>query len=162
MTAKFSNPRCGPRINVQARLVSSIRRCGGDGGIIWFPWQPGPEDDTDRPVIVSLTEFTAYSLWSFPDIVRRGTQLQLGWYGLPGAVRVHLWADPLTHRAGSVSVWADRRSLYRWVQLPLHRTIMHRYRTRGTVRSTLWESESPDRNSILVEAKRRVVSGEIS
>jgi hypothetical protein len=66
------------------------------------------------------------------------------------------------HRAGSVSVWADRRSLYRWVQLPLHRTIMHRYRMRGTVRSTLWESESPDRNSILVEAKRRVVSGEIS
>ena len=39
---------------------------------------------------------------------------------------------------------------------------MRRYRTRGTVRSTLWESESPDRNSILVEAKRRVAGGEFS
>lgn len=156
------HPRRGPRINVQARLISSIRRCDGNGCIIGFPWQPGPEDDTDRPVIVSLTEFKAYSFWSFPDIVRRGAQLQRGWYGLPGAVRVHLWADPLTRRTGSVSVWTDRRSLYRWVQLPLHRTIMHRYRTRGTLRSTLWESESPDRNSILVQAKRRIASGEFS
>jgi len=147
---------------VPEALISSIRGCAGSGGPIWFPWQPGPEEDTDRPVLVSLTEFTMHSLRSLPGIARRGTQLQLGWYGLPGAVGVQLWADPLTRRTGSVSVWTDRRSLYRWVQLPLHQAIMRRYRTRGTVRSTLWEIETPNRSSILLQAKQRLASGDFS
>jgi hypothetical protein len=50
----------------------------------------------------------------------------------------------------------------RWVQLPLHHAIMRRYRTRGTILSTLWESETPDRSAILLDAERRLAGDDFS
>jgi hypothetical protein len=126
--------------------------CGG----IWFPWEPGPEDGTDGPVVVSFTEFTMHSISALPGIVRSGARLRLGWYGLPGAVGLYLWADPFGRRTGSVSVWTDRRALARWVRLPLHRKIMSRYRSRGTVRSAVWENERLDLGAIRGRAKRMI------
>jgi hypothetical protein len=57
-----------------------------------------------RTVIVSLTDYRVYSLRSLPGIARAGTRWSLGWYGLPGAVGLFLWADPVHRRTGSVSV----------------------------------------------------------
>jgi hypothetical protein len=125
---------------------------------IWFPWEPGPEHGTDGPVVVSFTEFTVHSISALPGIVRSGARLRLGWYGLPGAVGLYLWADPFGRRTGSVSVWTDRRSLVRWVRLPLHRKIISRYRTRGSVRSAMWESERLDLGAVRGQAKR-VIAG---
>jgi hypothetical protein len=121
---------------------------------VWFRWQPGPEAATDGPVVVSLTAFTAHSLWSLPGIARRGRRLGLGWYAVPGAVGVHLWMDPLRRKAGSLSVWTDLRAMRRWVGLPLHVATMRRYRTRGSVSSTTWHGEGFDREAVLAEATR--------
>ncbi|MGH3587959.1 MAG: hypothetical protein ACRDQ0_16750 [Pseudonocardia sp.] len=120
----------------------------------WSRWQVGPERDTGGPVIVSVTDFTAHSPLSLPGIARAGVRLGMGWYGLPGAVGLYLWTDPLRRRTGSVSVWTDKRSMRRWVGLPLHVEIMRRYRTRGALRSHLWERDVLDRRAIRAEANR--------
>jgi hypothetical protein len=119
---------------------------------LWLPWIPGPAADTDGPVLVSLTDYTMDSLRSLPGIVRRGRRLGLGWYGLPGAVGMYLWADPLRRRTGSLSVWTDSDAMYRWVGLPLHVETMRRYRTRGSLRSVTWRPEQLDRSAILARA----------
>ena len=121
---------------------------------VWFPWLPGPEEGTVEPVVVSLTDFTMHSLRSLPGIVRAGRRLGLGWYGLPGAVGVRLWADPLSRTTGSLSVWTDHRAMRRWVGLPLHVETMRRYRTRGSLRSSTWHQEELDRATVLAEADR--------
>lgn len=119
---------------------------------LWFPWLPGPETTTDGPVLVSLTDYTMHSRRSLPGILRRGGRLGLGWYGLPGAIGLYLWADPLRGRTGSLSVWTDSDAMYRWVGLPLHVETMRHYRTRGTLRSTTWRSDDVDRRAILARA----------
>ncbi len=129
---------------------------------IWFPWQSGPEDRADGPVLVSLTDYTMRSLRSYPGIVRAGSHLALGWYGLPGAVGLFLWTDPLRRHTGSVSVWTDERQMRRWVGLPYHRQIMRRYRTRGSLMSTTWTAEPFDRTAVLAEAKRRLAAEEFA
>jgi heme-degrading monooxygenase HmoA len=129
-------------------------------GRVWFPWQPGPEAATDGPVVVSLTDFTMHSLRSLPGIARTGRRLGLGWYAVPGAVGVHLWADPVRRRVGSLSVWTDLRAMRRWVGLPLHVATMRRYRTRGSVRSTTWHQERLDREAVVAEATRILGGGQ--
>ena len=109
---------------------------------------------------MSLTDFTMHSLRSLPGIVRTGRRLGLGWYAVPGAVGVYLWADPMGRRTGSLSVWTDLRAMRRWVGLPLHVATMRRYRTRGSVRSTTWHDESFDREAALAEATRILDGGQ--
>jgi heme-degrading monooxygenase HmoA len=134
--------------------------CARGAGGLWFPWEPGPEEETDQAVVVSLTEFTMHSLRSLPGIVRSGARLRSGWYGLPGAVGLYLWADPLTRSVGSVSVWTDQLALRRWVRLPLHQAIMRRYGPHGTLRSALWKDDAFDRHAIVAEARRRLAGGD--
>jgi len=119
---------------------------------IWFPWQAGPVTNPDGPVLVSVTDYTMDSLRSLPGIVRRGARLGLGWYGLPGAFGMRLWADPFRRRTGSLSVWTGSDAMYRWVGLPLHVETMRHYRTRGSLRSTTWHTEHLDRRAILATA----------
>jgi heme-degrading monooxygenase HmoA len=121
---------------------------------VWFPWTPGPEARTDAAVVVSLTEFTMHSRRTFPGIARAGRRLGLGWYAVPGAVGVYLWADPLHRRTGALSIWTDLAAMRRWVGLPLHVATVRRYRTRGSVRSTTWHAENADRAAIVAEATR--------
>ena len=136
---------------MHTNLPGSLRRVSTR---VWFPWLPGPEAKTDEPVIVSLTDFTMHSLRSLPGIVRAGRRLGLGWYAVPGAVGVYLWADPLQRRTGSLSVWTDHSAMRRWVGLPLHVATMRRYRTRGSVRSLTWHQDEVDRKAILAEGTR--------
>jgi hypothetical protein len=110
----------------------------------WFRWQPGPENRTTGPVVVSLTDYRMHSLRSLPGIARAGTRLSLGWYELPGA--------------GSLAVWTDRAALRRWAGLPLHVTIMRRYRPLGTNQSALWDVEHFTRDAARAEAERRLQS----
>jgi len=118
----------------------------------WFPWLSGPETSPDGAVVVSLTDYTMHSRRSLPGILRRGTRLGLGWYGLPGAVGLYLWADPLRRRTGSLSVWTDSAAMHRWIGLPLHVETMRHYGPRGSLRSSTWEPESVDRRAILARA----------
>jgi hypothetical protein len=119
-------------------------RITGRSTRIWFRWQPGPEHRTTGPVVVSLTDYRMHSLRSLPGIARAGTRLSLGWYELPGA--------------GSLAVWTDRAALRRWAGLPLHVTIMRRYRPLGTNQSALWDVEHFTRDAARAEAERRLQS----
>lgn len=123
---------------------------------IWLPWQPGPEDNPDGPVLVSLTDFTMRSLRFLPGIAGTGIRLGLGWYGISGAIGMLLWADPLHRRTGSLSVWTDRAALNRWVGLPLHVRTMRRNRDRGVLRATTWTSENFDRAAVRAAANQRL------
>jgi heme-degrading monooxygenase HmoA len=141
------------RFPVTASAISPLRTR------IWLPWQAGPEDDTTGPVLVSLTDFTMRSLRFFRAITGTGIRLGLGWYGIPGAVGLFLWADPVHRRTGSVSVWTDRAALRRWVGLPLHVRTMRRNRGRGTLRSTTWSTETFDRAAVRAQAEQRLDAG---
>lgn len=123
---------------------------------IWLPWQAGPENDTTGPVLVSLTDFTMRSLRFFPEIASTGIRLSLGWYGIPGAVGVSLWADPVHRRTGSLSVWTDEAALRRWVGLPLHIRTIRRNRDRGTLRTMTWSTDAVDRTVLRAAADRRL------
>jgi hypothetical protein len=133
---------------------------GGEGhrALIWLPWVAGPEERAGGQVLVSLTEYKPQRWRDLPSVARAGMRLRGGWYGLPGAVGLHLWVDPCKRGSGSLSVWTNAADLRRWIGLPLHRQIMGRYRSRGTARSTQWTWDSCDRTAILAEAKLRLAS----
>lgn len=128
---------------------------------VWLPWVDGPER-TDSPALVSLTEFTSRHPSDLFGIAYAALRLRAGWYGLPGAVGLWLWADLRTRTSGSVSVWTDETQMRRWVRLPLHVQIMKRYRDRGTVRATTWESDDVDPNVIRRSAADRLREGDFS
>lgn len=129
---------------------------------MWLPWTAGPHEEANGPVLVSLTEFKAHSWHDLPAMAWIALGLRAGWYGLPGAVGLFLWTDVSQRCVGSLSVWTDEADLRRWIGLPRHGWVMRRYRLRGTARSTSWTCETFDRSAILDEAKRRLVSGELS
>lgn len=127
---------------------------------LWTARVNGPEKATN-PVVVSLTQFTLNNPWDVIAIRRRAKQLTAGWYGLPGAISVWLWADFATLRrgavaVGAVSVWTDESQLRRWVGLPLHRETMRRYHGRGALQSALWESNDTNLRTIRQAAERRL------
>lgn len=125
---------------------------------MWLPWIAGPEEQADGPALVSLSEFKMHTLRDLPGIAWTGMRLRAGWYGLPGAVGLHLWMDLTQRSIGSLSVWTNAADLRRWIGLPLHTQVMRRYRSRGIARATQWTCEPFDRAAILVEAKRRLTS----
>lgn len=128
---------------------------------VWLPWIAGPHEDTAGPVLVSLTEFKANAWRDLPGMGWIALGLRAGWYGLPGAVGLYLWADLPRQCVGSLSVWTDEANLQRWIRLPRHVQVMRRYQPRGTTRSTQWTRENFDRSAIYAEAKRRLASGEL-
>ena len=104
------------------------------------PWMPGPVDPRVSPVVVSITEFLAHHRRELPSVALKGLHMRTGWYAMPGAVGMWLWALPASSRGGSISVWASAADLERFISLPRHVEIMQRYGTRGTVRSTMWNA----------------------
>jgi hypothetical protein len=122
-------------------------------------WMPGPVDPRDSEVVVSVTEFAASHRLDLPGIAVKGLRMRMGWYAMPGAVGMWLWATPAPVRSGSVSVWASEEDLDRFITLPHHVDIMKRYGDRGTVRSTTWRAVRFDRAAILQRA-RTWISGE--
>ena len=129
---------------------------------VWLPWVAGPQEATAGPVLVSLTEFRAHAWRHLPGMAWIALGLRAGWYGLPGAVGLSLWADVSRRCVGSLSVWTDEAELRRWIGLPRHVQVMRQYRPRGTARSGQWSCETFDRLAILAEAKRRLASGELA
>ncbi len=120
---------------------------------LWLPWVDGPHESPSGPVFVSLTEFNASAWLDLPAMTWTALALRSGWYGLPGAVGMHLWADPLRRCVGSLTVWTEESALRRWVGLPRHVEVMRRYRPRGAARTTSWTCPAFDRAAILAEAK---------
>lgn len=129
---------------------------------MWLPWTAGPHEETAGPVLVSLTEFRPHAWRDLPRIALIASGLRAGWYGLPGAVGLYLWADLPRRCGGSLSVWTDPADLHRWIGLPRHVQVMRQYKPRATTRSTQWTSETFDRAAILAEAKQRLARGELS
>ncbi|MDH6244707.1 hypothetical protein [Mycobacterium sp. OTB74] len=104
-------------------------------------WMPGSVDPGERPVMVSVTDYTSSQRRDLPGIAYRGLRMREGWYAMPGAVGMWLWSLPADGRCGSISVWTSSDALQQFITLPRHLDIMARYRDRGSVRSTSWEAE---------------------
>ncbi|MFF1709556.1 hypothetical protein [Streptomyces sp. NPDC058268] len=112
--------------------------------IMRTPWQAGPEaPPTSGPALVSVTEFTADRHTQTVPIALAGLRLRRSWPRTPGAVGMWLWADPWRKRSGSVSVWADERSLYAFVGRPDHIRTVRAHQDRGTMRATTWTVDRP-------------------
>ncbi|MBV8346144.1 MAG: hypothetical protein JOZ49_00995 [Mycolicibacterium sp.] len=118
-----------------------------------LPWMPGPCPPATEPVVVSVTEFRAHHRRDLPGVGLKGLRMRLGWYAMPGALGLWLWSLPASMRGGAISVWDNEDSLERFINLPHHTDIMHRYRTRGTVRSDQWLMERFEPDVILQRAR---------
>jgi hypothetical protein len=94
-----------------------------------------------RDVVISVTDYSPRRVWHTPGVYLIGARLRLGWYAMPGAVGLWLWALPWARRSGAISVWSSEEDLRRFVQLPLHVEVMRRYRDRGKMISTSWQAE---------------------
>ncbi|MEU6786515.1 hypothetical protein ABZ912_45595 [Nonomuraea angiospora] len=108
-------------------------------------WTPGPEAGATGSVLVSVTDFKIGRLLDLPGVYHAGLTLRRAWPDLPGAVGMWLWTEPLAGRCGSVSIWQDEQALRKFVAWPDHVAIVRRYRGRGELRSTTWETTQPDR-----------------
>ncbi|MFF7278614.1 hypothetical protein [Streptomyces griseorubiginosus] len=104
-------------------------------------WKSGPAIPLDGPVLVALTDFTAYGYGQSVAVALAGLRLRRTWASTPGAVGMWLWADPLRRRSGSVSVWADERGLKEFTGRPDHARIVRAHRGRGELRSARREFE---------------------
>jgi hypothetical protein len=104
-------------------------------------WIPGPEAAADRDVMISVTDYSPRQLRHTAGVYLTGMRLRMGWYAMPGAVGLWLWALPWARRSGAISVWRTDADLRRFVRLPLHIDVMRRYRDRGTLTSTSWSAE---------------------
>ena len=127
-------------------------------GLVLTSWTAGPVDPGDAEVTVSVTEYSAHRRRTLPGAALNGLRMRLGWYGMPGAVGMWLWALPAAGRGGSISVWAAEEDLERFISLPHHVDIMNRYGDRGTVRSTTWTADRFDRAAIVDRARRWIAT----
>lgn len=114
---------------------------------------PGPVNPLDRPVVVSVTEFSADHRRDLPGVLLKGLRMRLGWYAMPGAVGLWLWSLPAKAIGGSISVWQSEDDLERFIGLPHHVDIMQRYGSRGTVRSTKWSADTFEPHAVIERAR---------
>jgi heme-degrading monooxygenase HmoA len=123
----------------------------------WLPGREGPAAGSHTgPVTVSLTDFKAHRARELPGIYLAGLRLSEGWYAMPGAIGLWLWAQPLNRRNGSLTIWESTEDLRRFVALPAHVAIMRRYRDRGTITSDTWEMERFDSALVKEAAQARL------
>ena len=104
----------------------------------WVPWQPGPLEHFDGPVLVSLTDFRYQSPEDHQEANQIGLELRNTWPVMHGAVGLWLWTATAAPRSGSLSVWRDPDDLRRFVRWPVHTAIMSAWRDRGTLESETW------------------------
>ncbi len=114
---------------------------------------PGPRAADEVPVVVSVTEYASRHRLDLPTVAAKGLRMRTGWYAMPGAVGLWLWALPAALRSGSISVWDSEESLERFINLPHHVDIMRRYGPRGTVRSGTWTMERFEPATVLERAR---------
>jgi heme-degrading monooxygenase HmoA len=87
-------------------------------------------------------------------IVLTGIRLRRVLTGMSGAIGVTLYFQVRRRRVGSISVWENKADLRRFVMHPEHVPVMHKYRSRGTVRGATWETDHFDLPDAWSEAKR--------
>jgi hypothetical protein len=117
-------------------------------------WMPGSVPSYDGPVLVSVTDFHAHQRRELPVVAFEGMRMRMGWYAMPGAIGLWLWALPARSRSGSISVWTSEGDLERFIGLPHHVGIMERYGPRGKVRSTRWHADTFDRTAVVEQARQ--------
>lgn len=122
----------------------------------WLPWREGPQAGHGGKVVVSLTEYRSAHARDLPAIYLAGLRLREGWYAMPGAVGMGLWADPLGLRGGSLTVWREQADLHAFVGLPVHVAIMRHYCGRGWIEAATWQLEQCDPDGIKAEAVARL------
>jgi hypothetical protein len=122
-------------------------------GMIRLPWRPGPVRGHEGPVVVSATSLRLTRQRDRAPAMLAGMRLREGWYAMPGAIGLSLWASG--RDSGSISVWADQESLRRFVGLPAHVEIMRAYRGRGELVSSTWTEESFDLDRSYAQALLR-------
>jgi hypothetical protein len=104
--------------------------------------------------LVSYTEFTPKTLRDLPQIYLAARRLERSCAALDGAIGLTLYWQLGKARGGSLSVWRDAPALRRFVSLPFHVEIMRRYRNRGGLRATTWETDSFDLRSAFAEGQQ--------
>jgi hypothetical protein len=117
------------------------------------PWMPGPCQPVTRPVVVSVTEYRADHRRGLSGATLKGLRMRPAWDAMPGALGLWLWSLPAGMRGRSISVWDNEDSLERFINLPHHMGIMHRYHTRGTVCSDQWSMQRFEPDVVLQRAR---------
>lgn len=123
-------------------------------GLVSSDWLPGPEHDTQLPVVVSFTDFRASTDDDLADIYLIGQDLGQSWPIMSGAVGVWLWGKPSELRGGSVSVWRSDDDLRRFVGWPVHASIMKAWRPRIEVRLQRWDDDRFVPDQVWLRAER--------
>jgi hypothetical protein len=120
-------------------------------------WRSGPAAASPGPFFISYTEYTPRHAADVVGIYLAARRLMAECAELEGAVGLATYWQLRRWRGGSLSVWEGPEALRRFVRLPFHIEIMRRYRSRGTVQSTEWWSDSFDLAQGLADGQRRVV-----
>jgi hypothetical protein len=134
-----------------------IERSPGDvRGTTFALWSWGPARADAGEILVSVTDFEVVRARDLPSVYAEGLRLRRSWPSITGAVGMWLWAKPLHHRSGSVSLWRSEADLLRFVRWPRHVETMHRYRHAGEITSTSWRAERFDAWGIWATAAARL------
>lgn len=107
-------------------------------------WRSGPASASPGPFFISYTEFTPSHPADVVGIYIAARRLMAESAELEGAVGLTTYWRLRRWQGGSLSVWERPEALRGFVGLPFHVEIMRKYRTRGTVRSAGWWSDSFD------------------
>jgi hypothetical protein len=98
--------------------------------VIRLSWQPGPDSGTSGVVFVSATRFL-YRRWRhMPLVWFHGWRLRRAWGKRPGAIGLFTGVElrrPVTY---SLSVWASRDDLRRFLGAPDHVRLMRGFKRR--------------------------------
>lgn len=119
-------------------------------------WQSGPAASSPGPFFISYTEFTPRHGADVVGIYLAARRLMAECAELEGAVGLLTYWRLGKWKGGSLSVWERPEALRSFIGLPFHIEIMHKYRARGSVRSTEWWSPSFDLAQGLADGQRAV------
>lgn len=117
-----------------------------------MPWKPGPRDNIEGSVFVSVTDFLATTDEDVQLVYELGLELGETWPVMQGAVGVWLWGRPTELRGGSISVWEAEQDMRRFVRWPVHARIMRNWRGRVGVATDSWQADEFEAHEVLTRA----------
>ena len=121
-----------------------------------MPWKGGALPTTPAAAVVSATRTEIQRVRDLPGILVRGLRLRAGWADNPGSIGVQLSLDLRRRTSWSISAWATRDDLERFVRSAHHRRAVAPYRARVRVSAARWEVDAFERNAAWAEARRRL------
>lgn len=115
-------------------------------------WRSGPAAQDEGPFMISVTQYIPKRIADLPDIWRASESLGDQLAKIDGAVGIMTYMQPGRRHIGSISIWADDKGLAKFMSLPYHVEIMHKYRPRGLpIRSAKWWSDEFRIGTALIE-----------